>query len=214
MSFYELPTDESQGRPKPDAIPFSPTATFGLEDGPNRLMTDTLAVAKSQVGVREEPMNSNSGPEVDVYLESVGLAPGKAWCAAFTSWCINTAGGECESVFAWNDQAWTDLRSNYPHTGWTPAIWKWAEDKGMGTDPQEVKEIDREVPPGAMFLLYGKVGDVERVKHVGFVECVDGVVVHTVEGNTNKRGSREGGGVYKLNRPIDSIYRFVTYGAS
>jgi len=37
-------------------------------------------------------------------------------------------------------------------------------------------------------------------------------MVNTVEGNTNKRGSREGGGVYQLTRKLGSIYRFVTYG--
>ena len=200
MNLYELPTDEPQEQPKADAMPFAPTASFGLNDGPNRLMLDSLAVAKSQIGVREEPMNSNSGPDVDVYLKSVNVPPGNAWCAAFTSWCIKTAGGT--------------PKVDYPHTAWTPAIWQWADTEGMGIHPADVGAGTRDVPPGALFLLFGKVGEVERVKHVGFVDRIEAGIVHTVEGNTNKAGSREGGGVYRLERPIDTIYRFVRYGVS
>jgi hypothetical protein len=63
-----------------------------------------------------------------------------------------------------------------------------------------------------LFLLHGNVSGAARVKHVGFVEGVEGGFVQTVEGNTNKGGSREGGGVYKLRRKISSIYRLVMYG--
>ena len=55
-------------------------------------------------------------------------------------------------------------------------------------------------------------GGEDRVKHVGFVEAVEGDTVQTVEGNTNKAGSREGGGVYRLERRLLSVYRFVFYG--
>ena len=70
---------------------------------------------------------------------------------------------------------------------------------------------NHEVPNGALFLLYGKVGDIERVNHVGFVEYHSPVdqVVHTVEGNTNPAGSREGGGVFRRERRLGGIYRFV-----
>ena len=151
----------------------------------------------AQVGVREEPMNSNSGYEVDAYLRSVNTPSGNAWCAAFTSWCIKTAGGT--------------PKIDYPHTAWTPAIWQWADTRNMGIDPTEVTSGNKDVPAGALFLLFGKVGDTERVKHVGFVEKISGGMVYTVEGNTNKAGSREGGGVYQLRRQITSIYKFVTY---
>lgn len=174
-----------------------PMANFGLEAGPNRLMSDSLAVAMSQVGVREEPINSNSGYEVDAYLKTVNMPPGNAWCAAFICWCIKTAGGV--------------PKIDYPHTAWTPAIWQWAATMNSGIDPSDVSSGSHPVPAGALFLLFGKVGDTERVKHVGFVDYIDGQLVHTVEGNTNKAGSREGGGVYKLQRQIDSIYKFVTY---
>ncbi|HYE76180.1 MAG TPA: CHAP domain-containing protein, partial [Blastocatellia bacterium] len=57
------------------------------------ILEEALVVAQSQLGVREKPLGSNRGPEVDVYIESVGLAPtGKyAWCAAFVYWCYKRA---------------------------------------------------------------------------------------------------------------------------
>src|SRR4051812_20824490 len=51
-----------------------------------------LAVAKSQLGVQEHPRGSNSGPEVDRYLDFVHTRPGEPWCAAAVSWCCNRGG--------------------------------------------------------------------------------------------------------------------------
>jgi len=56
-------------------------ALFGLESVPFRdlasspLLAKTISVAKSQIGVMEQPPGSNRGPEVDKYVQSVGLDP-------------------------------------------------------------------------------------------------------------------------------------------
>ena len=44
---------------------------------------------------------------------------------------------------------------------------------------------------------------------MGFVEEADGLIVRTVEGNADPAGSREGGGVFELERPVESVHRFV-----
>lgn len=164
------------------------------------LMAKALSVAQSQNGVREVPVNSNRGPDVEKYLKSVGVGPGNAWCAAFTSWCIEAAGGK--------------KGADYPHTAGTSAIWTWAQSRGpqYWLNPQDPTHSTLTIPAGALFLIYGKVGEVERVKHVGFVQSVRGGAIRTIEGNTNLSGSREGGGVYELERMISGIYRFVFYG--
>ena len=56
-------------------------------------------------------------------------------------------------------------------------------------------------------------GDIKRgdivvfnFSHIGLaVGGIDRGYIPTVEGNSNPRGSREGGGVYRLNRPIGKI---------
>ena len=50
-----------------------------------------LARTAADKPVREEPRNSNRGPDVETYLRSVGLGPGYAWCAAFVYWCAQQA---------------------------------------------------------------------------------------------------------------------------
>jgi hypothetical protein len=66
------------------------------------------------------------------------------------------------------------------------------------------------VLPGMVFVIAtgGEHG------HVGLVEQVAGVVLTTIEGNTNDGGSREGIGVFRRTaRRIGQVNRgFVQYG--
>jgi uncharacterized protein (TIGR02594 family) len=50
-----------------------------------------VSVAKSQLGVRELT-GKNDGAAVKMYLNSVGLDEGYAWCAAFVYWAHDQAG--------------------------------------------------------------------------------------------------------------------------
>jgi hypothetical protein len=166
-----------------------------------RLMAEALGVARSQVGVREVPKDSNKGPKVEKYLASVDMDPGNAWCAAFTYWCVSRAAARLDYD-----------KVPLIKTAWTPSIWTWAKRKECYLMPKDVLNRQSVVDPGSLFLLHGRVNEHTRVKHVGFVESIEGGFANTVEGNTNKGGSREGGGVYRLRRPLASIYRIVTYG--
>ena len=58
------------------------------------LATAALGMAITQLGVLEEPLGSNSGPEVDRYLASVGLGGGYFWCMAFVYWCFREAAAQ------------------------------------------------------------------------------------------------------------------------
>lgn len=55
-------------------------------------MSDVIEVAKSQIGVSEEPKGSNWGEQVGKYLHSVNINFPAPWCAAFVVWCHNEAG--------------------------------------------------------------------------------------------------------------------------
>ncbi|MFV0261396.1 MAG: CHAP domain-containing protein [Kluyvera sp.] len=46
-----------------------------------------IDIAKSQLGVSEQPLGSNDGPQVKEYLKSAGIDFPAAWCAAFVVWC-------------------------------------------------------------------------------------------------------------------------------
>jgi hypothetical protein len=73
-----------------------------------------------------------------------------------------------------------------------------------------VKTAD--VEPGDVFSVWNNY--IDRIGHVGIVEQVlpSGNFVVTIEGNTNGRGSRDGGGVCRLTRPRKQIYSFARWG--
>src|SRR5687767_8447454 len=62
-----------------------------ISEAPNKLLEDAVNEALSQLGVMEQPAGSNSGPQVNKYLASVGLDPGFFWCAAYIFWCFDEA---------------------------------------------------------------------------------------------------------------------------
>ena len=179
---------------------------------PTSLMMDSLQIARGQVGVREVPPDSNRGPDVERYLASVGRGPGDSWCAAFCYWCI---------LQAWRNrhEGWTPEEGSppapFPRTAWTHEVLLWGSGvPGRLITPTEIAE-GKTLPAGAAFLMWGSVnwGTGQGVRHIGFVDNYDALSqeVHSIEGNTNTAGSREGGGVYRLTRPLESVYRFVAY---
>jgi len=82
-----------------------------------------IDIAISQVGVKEETGN-NDGPEVEAYLDSVGLSKGNPWCAAFLFWLHSEAGIDA------------------PKSGWSP---DWV--KANRVQPKDVQ-------PGDVFSLW------------------------------------------------------------
>ncbi|WP_299219786.1 CHAP domain-containing protein [uncultured Aquimarina sp.] len=134
----------------------------------------------SQVGVREVG-GVNRGSHVEMYLESVNLAPGYAWCAAFVSWVYQNVGIQ------------------NPLSGWVPSYAlqrKRIYQKGKF----EVKEPQI----GDVFMVWYHT--LKRPAHIGFIDQWGSTWVITVEGNTNDNGSREGDGVYRKRRLKKQIW--------
>ena len=134
-----------------------------------------LVVALTQLGVQEKPKGSNSGPEVSGYLKSVGINFPASWCAAFVYWSHDQVAKELK------------ITNPLPKTGGVLDMWNKASANRVAK-PQ----------PGDVFIMdYGK-----GLGHTGIVERVDGANIHTIEGNTNDDGSREG---YEVCRRVRSI---------
>jgi hypothetical protein len=144
-----------------------------------------LAVAITQIGVMEQPISSNRGPQVDVFQQTAGLhvPPGNYWCMAFVYWCFHEA-GEGTTAFPRTGgclDAWNKVKSASPQRILTRAA--------ALANPALVK-------PGMVFILDHGGG----LGHTGFVrQAVSGALV-TVEGNTNNDGSNNGIGVFGLSR--------------
>lgn len=134
----------------------------------------------SQVGVRELT-GKNDGPEVEMYLKSVGLGKGYAWCSAFVKWNLDQA--EIPNKI----NAWSPTAENQNHI-----IFK---NKRFSEEPQ----------PGDVGTLY--YPKLKRIGHTYFFHRkINSTSYESVEGNTNGGGSRDGDGVYKRIRSFNATH--------
>lgn len=158
------------------------------------LLQKVLDIAATQDGVRERPLGSNSGPEVDKYLASVGLGPGFAWCAAFVYWCFKKAA--------------SDLGQGNPVYKTAGVMNHWNSTTGKKISRLAAADNPSLIKPGSIFIISTGGG----FGHTGLVERVNGGYVATIEGNTNEAGSRNGIGVFSRSRKINDINKgFIIY---
>lgn len=148
----------------------------------SKLSEKTLQIAITQIGVQEIPKNSNAGPDVEKYLKSVGLGKGFSWCMAFVYWCSQEASKQLA------------VANTLQKTGGVLAMWN--------AKPQLRVKVPQ--PGDIMILDYGK-----GLGHTGIVEKIVGTDVHTIEGNTNDDGSREGYEVCRRVRKLSMIKGFL-----
>lgn len=146
------------------------------------LAQKTLEIAISQIGVEEIPRNSNAGPEVEIYLKSVGLGKGYSWCMAFVYWCTQKSA--------------LQLAVNNPLKRTAGVL------DQFNSRPFLIAFAPQ---PGDVFIMdFGK-----GLGHTGIVEKIVGNTIYTVEGNTNNEGSRNGYKVCRKKREIRTIKAFL-----
>ncbi|WP_199118708.1 CHAP domain-containing protein [Pedobacter sp. ASV28] len=146
-------------------------------------MVDWIKTAQSQIGVQEFPKGSNSGKQVEIYLNSVGLGKGYAWCMAFIYWCV---------LQTYNK---TGAKTPLKRTGGVRDQWIACKSLAVKT-PQDGDIFIIVYPNGT-----GHAGFVEKVLPNGFIQ--------TIEGNTNSDGSREGYAVCRRTRKTTTITDFI-----
>ena len=144
-------------------------------------MADTITkLCSDEVGVQEVD-GSNCGIRVDEYKAATWLSPkrGWPWCAAFVCWIIREA---LQDVGAkTKTKGFIRPRTAQDLTTWTK------------------KPHRGDIKPGDIVIF--------KFSHIGFaVSSPDSNgYVTTIEGNTDKAGSREGGGVFKKKRHVSKI---------
>jgi hypothetical protein len=156
-----------------------------------------VAVCHAEAAKKVREIGKNAGPDVEKYQKSVGLSKGSPWCAAFVSWCYMESKGLTKAP-------------------------KWCSGSAVSLFQMSGKNAVKVTPVDAGFQSKVKAGMIwSRAKdaagaaaarkgvwcqgHTGVVVKVDGIGFHTIEGNTNAAGSREGDGVYeKLHKWADA----------
>jgi len=155
-----------------------------------------LQFAISQIGQQEQPIGSNSGPMVDEYLKCAGLNPGYAWCQSFVLWCYWKAAQQLAGA------------NPVVHTAGVLDCWNRTAVQFKITQAEALKHPELILPGYQFCLKEGKASG-----HTGLVERVDGNVIHTIEGNSNTNGSREGYEVVRHQRLISEadLLGFICY---
>lgn len=181
------------------AVLFGDTSVPALDAAIDPFLAQVLAVAAGEEAkhVREVPLNSNRGPEVDEYLQRTEVALGLSWCCAFVYWCFDEAAlaaGRANPMF---------------RTAGCLTHWNKAASAGATRVPAQRAKADPSlVMPGMVFIMDFGGG----LGHTGFVERVQGGFIVTIEGNTDASATREGGGVYRNTRKVLEINKgFIDY---
>ena len=158
------------------------------------LIAEVLKVARNEIGVKEVPPGSNSGPRVEEYLKSVNLGPDNAWCAAFVYWCFK--------------QASENLNCVNPVLKTASCMIHWQKTKGVKITVEDAINNPDLISPGDIFIIRRQGGK----GHTGIVIGISNDYIQTIEGNSNSFHSAEGEGVVALQRKIDTITAgFIKY---
>lgn len=156
----------------------------------SNLATQALTVANSQVGVMENPIGSNSGPEVRKYQIAAGADDHTFWCMSFVYWCFQEAANS--------------LSIPNPLVRTASVLDQWNRFAGKKITTDQAVNNPSLVTPGSIFIL--STGGTNG--HTGIVESCAGGYITTIEGNSNDGGSRNGIGVFKrTNRKLSSVNR-------
>jgi CHAP domain len=174
-----------------------------------QLATLALQAAQSQIGQSEQPIGSNSGHMVNEYLKAAGLPPGYPWCQAFVYWCYGSAAQKAGRT---NPM----IHTASVHDCWDRAVNSQHITKYTREDVQANPSL---LKPGMQFILALSPGE----GHTGIIEQVEplviphintaGLLLHTIEGNSNTNGSREGYEVVRHTRNIADkvLVGFIEY---
>ena len=154
----------------------------------NSIPARMVELAQKEVGVVEVPKNSNRGKRVQEYQRATWLdGTGWAWCAAFICWLAKEAGmtkGRPQTAGAWDFERWARKTSGV----------------------ELIKPAPADIRPGDIVIF--------KFSHIGLaVAKPSGSTVKTIEGNTDAKGSREGGGVYRKTRRLSKIRSIVRINA-
>ena len=132
-----------------------------------------LEIARSQIGTRESPANSDNVKYNTVYYgrEVSGKYP---WCAVFVWWVFREAGAP-------------ELYSGGGETAYCPTLMSFHK-----------KQAVTDYRPGdiAFFNFSGK----SSAGHVGICESWDGTYITTIDGNTGSASEDNGGAVLRRRR--------------
>lgn len=170
---------------KPGQEPFNGMSAIET----TRLRAALASIARGEVGVTEQPPFSNRGPRVEEYQRATWLeGTGWPYCAAFVCWVVQKA----------IQQGLLKETATFkrPRTAgaWDLLNWSLAQDNTIRTKRSPGSDI---LAGDIIIFTFSHCGLAVGSPVSGFFQ--------TVEANTDRAGSREGGGVYAKTRKISEV---------
>lgn len=143
---------------------------------------DIVRIAARYVGQAEVAGNKGwIDKDFEARMKAVGWAPTHSWCCYFCELVAKEAAGKGTDDWKAFDKLFqpscTATYSNF-----------------AGSERYKVGKV-----PRSGSLMVWRHGQSWK-GHIGIVEAVEGKIIHTIEGNTNKAGSREGTHVLRKRR--------------
>jgi hypothetical protein len=154
------------------------------------LASKIIELARLEIGV-EEINGSNCGPRVNEYKAATWLPADKSWpwCAAFVCWLVR------EAMAATGIKETATFKRPRTAGAWDFENWSLEQD-----DTTQTRKPHRgDIQAGDIVVF--------TFSHIGIATSsadAEGFV-HTIEGNTDGQGSREGGAVLAKKRHLSRI---------
>jgi hypothetical protein len=173
-----------------------------MSHNPRQIIAD---VAREYLGTRET--SKNRGPHLEQFWAATSYPDGatnrEPWCSAFVTFCVREG-----------DKRSPDIALRNPPVFPAVAQWRpWARNPRNGC----LTFTAADVRAGKFQPEAGDIFDLlPSVSHIGIVaqDYDSGADVHTIEGNTNDAGSREGDGIYLKTRKLAGIGIFIRIPAA
>jgi hypothetical protein len=142
-----------------------------------------LDLARSQLGVKEDPAGSNAVIYNTVYYGKAVSGRAYPWCAAFLWWLFHVAGASALYYGGKRTASSTALMNYYKKQG---------------------QFVTSDYRPGDI-VFFSWSGSRTKADHAGIIESADGKSLMTIEGNTSSESDDNGGSVMRRNRPLSVV---------
>lgn len=159
-----------------------------------------VSIAAAEVGT-EEVNGTNCGPRVNQYKAATWLPADKPWpwCAAFICWIVR------EAMRAAGVKETATFKR--PRTAGALDLENWSRAQDNTTSTSTCVRASM-IQAGDIVTFKFATGG-----HVGLAvsACNSKGEFQTIEGNTDARGSREGGGVFRKTRNVSSVHGRIRF---
>jgi len=148
--------------------------------------SDIIALAAKQIGIKENPANSNKVLYNTWFYGREVSGSQYAWCVVFIAWLFNECGGA---------GIWIDGKAK--STAYVPYVVSAAKKAGQW--------VTKDFVPGDI-VAYDFTGAKSNPSHVGVIEKIntDGTIT-AIEGNTSATSTDNGGSVMRCTRNLKYV---------